>query len=228
MELKKYWNDRISSKGRYTSIGQVSLPEVINKYRKESLFRNINGALEKLDFSLSGKRVLDAGCGTGIYSEFYLQKGMKVFGIDFSEEAIAKIKEVNMPGHYQVSSLSKIPFDSSFFDLTHCFSVLYHIVDDSEWQKALKELCRVTRKNGLLLLRIEWIDYEKQISFYLKYRSKSKYLKILEFYVEVLDIFDIKDFPIFNPLAKHFPKIYAKIGPFKVHPSQKVLVLRKK
>lgn len=39
-------------------------------------------------FSTSGRRLLDLGCGPGIYAELFYDKGYSVTGIDFSERSI--------------------------------------------------------------------------------------------------------------------------------------------
>lgn len=226
--MKEYWNNRIRDNKCYTSVGDIGLSNVINKYIKESLFKIINNSLKGLNFSLRGKRILDVGCGTGIYSDFYSQKGAEVFGFDFSEEAIKKTQERGIPGYYSVASLSEIPFNSSSFDLTHCFSVLYHIVSDSEWQRALKELCRVTRRGGFLLLLTEWVSEAKQFSFYQKYRKRTDYLKILDPLFEQVKIISVKDVPKYPHIAKWIPWICIAFGLFKEDRPERVLIFKKK
>lgn len=43
--------------------------------------------------SLSGKRILDVGCGLGYYAQAFLEKGAKVIAIDTSTVAIQLVKE---------------------------------------------------------------------------------------------------------------------------------------
>lgn len=46
--------------------------------------------------SLSGKDVLDAGCGAGQITDYLTQKGLNVIGLDFSQELL-KIAKQNSP-----------------------------------------------------------------------------------------------------------------------------------
>lgn len=176
---QNHWEDRIDEKDRYSSVGISGLPDNVNRYRKEALFDVIEQVFRDEKLDPSDLSVLDAGCGTGIYSEFYARKGAQVSGIDISETAIQKIREYNIPGVYEKSTLNDIPFSDGEFDLAHAFSVLYHIVDDTEWRQSLQELERVTKPGGYLLLRIGWVDETDRKSDHLKHRSRERYKKRL-------------------------------------------------
>jgi 2-polyprenyl-3-methyl-5-hydroxy-6-metoxy-1,4-benzoquinol methylase len=172
---KEYWDEAISDDDRYTSVGVRALPESINRERKERLFDLIDQiGSEHLD-GFENIAVLDAGCGTGIYSELYSDLGASVTGVDISDNAISLLKDSEIQGDFQQSRLDDLPFEDNNFDLTHSFSVLYHIVDDTEWMESLEELVRVTRPGGIILLRIAWQDNTEQSADHVKRRSKNKY-----------------------------------------------------
>lgn len=176
---KRYWDERIRQRDRYTAIGRRSLPETINRHRKESLFGVIDAALEEVGLELPGVRVLDAGCGTGVYSEHYAAAGADVVGVDLSLEGLRTTREHGVRSALSVASLSALPFPDRRFDLTHVFSVLYHVVVDAQWRASLGEVSRVTRPGGILLMRIEWVESASRISEHVKHRSKDDYLRIL-------------------------------------------------
>lgn len=94
-------------------------------------------------------RILDVGAGTG-FNLIFLKKYGKVYGIDYSTEAIKLAKKRNL--NVKQASIETIPFKDSSFDLVTCFDVLYHkgVKNDS---KALREINRVLIKGGLLLIR---------------------------------------------------------------------------
>lgn len=135
--------------------------------------------LTEQDVSLRDASVLDAGCGTGIYSEYYAQHDADVFGVDISSEAVNIIQELGIPGEYQQSELDDLPFPDDHFDIVHVFSVLYHIVNDEIWKESLAELDRTTKPGGIWLMRIEWRDVESREEDHLKHRSKAQYLEFL-------------------------------------------------
>jgi len=52
-------------------------------------------------FAISGKKVLDAGCGSGFFSEYFCERGMKTVSVDYSSEAL-KMTQGRTQGRAQV------------------------------------------------------------------------------------------------------------------------------
>ncbi len=107
-----------------------------------------------LDCELPGWReasILDAGCGTGAILE-QLGNPQRNVGVDLSPEAIAFCRQRGLH-KITVSDVGALPFSDASFDAVICSSVLYH-----EWVtdvgKALRELRRVVRPGGLLLVNL--------------------------------------------------------------------------
>jgi SAM-dependent methyltransferase len=96
-------------------------------------------------------KVLDAGCGTGGMLGTLHRYG-HVVGADASQTALrlASTREVAPLIQADVGSL---PFFSESFDLVTSFDVIYHggVSSDDE---ALREMARVLRPHGLILLRV--------------------------------------------------------------------------
>jgi len=89
-------------------------------------------------------KILDAGCGQGILSE-YLQ-GYNLYGIDFNKNSLILAKKRNY-NQVKFSDINSIPYPDKFFDKTICIEVFQYI---SEPKKAYEELKRVT-KNELII-----------------------------------------------------------------------------
>jgi GrpB-like predicted nucleotidyltransferase (UPF0157 family)/protein-L-isoaspartate O-methyltransferase len=101
--------------------------------------------------NLAGMRVLDAGCGPGVYSEWLLDHGAEVTGVDCSEAMIELAKErTKGRGAFHIADLSGpmglLP--DSEFDMVVCPLVLDYIRD---WVPTLKEFNRVLQDRGRLL-----------------------------------------------------------------------------
>lgn len=97
--------------------------------------------------------VLDAGCGTGGLIRFLdRQFGSKLrtCGIDRSDLAL-QLGGKDFP--VAQADVCKLPFSSSLFDYVISLDVLYHskVEDDVD---GLRELCRVTKPGGCLLLNL--------------------------------------------------------------------------
>ncbi|MCC6483669.1 MAG: class I SAM-dependent methyltransferase [Armatimonadetes bacterium] len=105
---------------------------VLYDLRRQALMEAIGSV------DLSGRRVLDAGCGLGDFSRFYKERGALVSGCDISDLAAEKCQQAGL-GTFRAGRLKDIPtlFPGQTFDIVHCFDVLYHIVDDEEWRETL-------------------------------------------------------------------------------------------
>ena len=83
---------------------------------------------------LTGKSVLDVGCGGGILSESMAQRGAKVMGIDLGEKAlnVAKLHslESGVAVDYQLISAEMLAAQQpECFDVVTCLEMLEHVPD---------------------------------------------------------------------------------------------------
>jgi SAM-dependent methyltransferase len=94
----------------------------------------------------AGRRILDAGCGTG-YGAAELQSNAAGFiGIDVSWEAVEYAQRYCACAQ---ASVGAIPFPNGSFDLVLAFEVIEHLAD---WQALLREARRVLTNDGLLIV----------------------------------------------------------------------------
>ncbi len=100
-------------------------------------------------------RILDAGCGNAAHSIRFANKGYKVLGIDFSDEALKLSKNNVMKEkpdnniEFKKESILDLSFQDNSFEVVFCWGVLMHIND---YKKALSELIRVVKEGGYLIL----------------------------------------------------------------------------
>jgi ubiquinone/menaquinone biosynthesis C-methylase UbiE len=99
---------------------------------------------------LSGKRVLDVGCGKGRFARVFRQHEpeAELWGLDISEEMLRFVPEGI---HTRAGSMTDLPFENDFFDGAYATESLEHAV---EIEKAVAEICRVVKPGG----RIAVID----------------------------------------------------------------------
>lgn len=101
----------------------------------------------------AGMHVLDAGCGTGNFSLKLLQKGVKVTGIDVSQEMLAiarkKIEAAEMTAAFLEMDIYRLDFPDNTFDGILSMAAFEFIHAPEE---ALKELFRVLKPGGHLLV----------------------------------------------------------------------------
>ena len=99
----------------------------------------------------NGKRVLDAGCGTGYGSAELAQSAAEVTGLDIAADAI-EYASANYPIanlRFRESSCTAVPFPPESFDLVVAFEVIEHLTD---YRVFLDECARVLTRDGLLII----------------------------------------------------------------------------
>ncbi len=106
----------------------------------------------------TGRRVLDAGCGTGYGSAELSRNARAVTALDISEEAV-RYTRCNFPVEnlaVVAGSASSLPFGANAFDLIVAFEVIEHLPD---WSCLIAEAGRVLTPDGLLLVSTPNKDY---------------------------------------------------------------------
>jgi ubiquinone/menaquinone biosynthesis C-methylase UbiE len=111
--------------------------------------------IKSINFDMTGKSVLEVGCGAGygieqIYKSF---KPKEYFAFDINQKMVsistAKVKKEKLPVHVFLGDVKETKLPSNKFDVVFVFTVLHHV---EGWRVALKEINRVLRPNGILLI----------------------------------------------------------------------------
>lgn len=95
----------------------------------------------------AGKRVLDVGCGVGMYLAAFRRHTPYAFGVEVEREWACQA-QVCAAGVVQAVG-EALPFADGSFDLTFSHEVLEHVADD---RATLAEMVRVTRPGGRIVL----------------------------------------------------------------------------
>ncbi len=106
-----------------------------------------------LDFlkPAQGELILDAGCGTGVFTRDVLAAGASVVGLDISLNMLQRSldKARMMPFSCLQGDMMRLPFRESVFDKTLSITAVEFIADAAA---AVAELFRVTRPGGLIVV----------------------------------------------------------------------------
>ena len=134
-----------------------------------------NWGLKLVDIQ-DGWTMLDIGCGGGATLQRLLKrsKDVKVYGIDISEESVAKAKKVNAEVlDKQVfvtqGSAEKLPYEDEKFDLVTAVETVYfwpHLPDCLKEVRrlpdCLKEVRRVLKQGGKFAILVEVVDSDSK------------------------------------------------------------------
>ena len=93
--------------------------------------------------------ILDIGCGEGITLEKLIHRfpNKNIKGIDYSRENVEVCKGYGLPVDY--GSVYNLKIDDNSVDCVIFLEVIEHL---SDYKKALREICRVLKPNGFLIL----------------------------------------------------------------------------
>jgi ubiquinone/menaquinone biosynthesis C-methylase UbiE len=129
-----------------------------------------------VDFdSLRGKDVLEVGCGSGFAVQLFAEAGAKVSAVDLTEWAVettrARLRAFGLEADVNEGDGEHLRFEDATFDLVFSWGVIHH---SSDMDQALRELVRVCRPGGKLVLMV----YNRHSLFYGVYKGFQRFLPV--------------------------------------------------
>lgn len=106
------------------------------------------------------KLVLDAGCGTGRFTNFFINEGANVISVDSSKNMLKILKKKNHNAKTINADIFNLPFKNNSFDLIVCSEVLTHL---REYKRPLAEFKRMLNSDGIIIIDLRNIIYPMHI-----------------------------------------------------------------
>jgi 2-polyprenyl-3-methyl-5-hydroxy-6-metoxy-1,4-benzoquinol methylase len=132
---------------QWNRFASTQIDSKVGTTRSEVRFREETLWGEK---DLTGKLVLDAGCGSGRFSEIALKLGASLIAVDYSSAVEASKQNLSAPDKLIIQGdLAALPILNQTFDFIYCIGVLQHT---SEPAKIVKELLRCLKIDGEITL----------------------------------------------------------------------------
>jgi SAM-dependent methyltransferase len=110
-----------------------------------------------------GQRVLDVGCGTGVFLRLVAERGAQPFGLDASEALLEIARERVPEADLRVGEMEALPYADDSFDLVTGFNSFFFAAD---LVAALREAGRVAKPGAPVVIQVwgrpERCDLEAQ------------------------------------------------------------------
>ncbi len=96
--------------------------------------------------------VLDVGCGTGNIAGPLSKQSFRIYGLDSSGNMLGELKKKYPKVIIKRGNIDRLPFPSEKFDVTYSIAVFHHLINKELVAAAIKEMIRVTKKGGTLII----------------------------------------------------------------------------
>jgi ubiquinone/menaquinone biosynthesis C-methylase UbiE len=151
-DARQYWESRHrATAGQLRATGHIHLSEEENEADYRAKRSEIEGVLRRHCSDPMNQTLLDAGCGTGIFTEAFVDMGFTVTGVDFSSNALESARRRTMAS-FLVADLASMRMDDQF-DVIASVDVLFHVVEDRAWRRTLGTLGSHLKRGGTMLIQ---------------------------------------------------------------------------
>jgi SAM-dependent methyltransferase len=96
---------------------------------------------------LKDKRILDIGCGVGMYTSAFMRYTPHVFGVEIEQERACEAQQ--HAAGIIVSPAERLPFADDTYDMLFSHEVLEHVDND---RRCVDEMVRITRPGGYIVV----------------------------------------------------------------------------
>ncbi len=132
---------------------------------QESTARPVYEAVMKALQVGKGVRVLDVGCGAGMFCQMAAMRGAEVHGFDAAASLLAIAKARVPSAQFQAGEMEELPFAAESFDVVTGFNSFQYAASPLA---ALREAKRVLKKSGTLVVMVWGRQEDCQAAAYLK------------------------------------------------------------
>lgn len=117
-------------------------------------------------YLMVGSRVLEGGCGRGQNVYTLHNSGYAAYGVDYASQTVARIHTVAPELNVVTGDVRALDFPDGFFDGYWSLGVIEHFLDG--YELVLREMHRVTRKDGFVFLTVPDISSLRRLKVSLR------------------------------------------------------------
>lgn len=211
-----YWEKRLRQHFDLTGAGHAGLGPRYNAWLYKARLEALERGLISSGRTLKGARVLEAGCGTGFYTEYCLRQEVHTYvGVDITSISVETLRKRYPNLRFIQADITEeiVETVGGDYDVVLAADMLFHIVDDNAFERAIQNLCSALASDGLLIIADVFPACTTQVAPHVRLRSLSEYTRLLNEnhtrIVHIEPIFAILQPSSFIPCTSWFWKGYA-------------------
>jgi SAM-dependent methyltransferase len=200
--VRAYWNHHIHDLAITTHpVGSPGFFQDLDEYH----FDKLHHLLRLVPFTqLSGRTVLEVGCGTGVDLVRFALGGAKVTGVDLAESAIGLARQNfaqrGLPVRLLTADGERLPFADATFDFVFAHGVVQYTGDG---RRLVEEVHRVLKPGGEAVFqvynRVSWlnalsklmkVDLEHEDAPVLRKYSPDEFRHVVDVFTDVRIVFE--------------------------------------
>lgn len=148
---REYWEATLRKNFNVRGVGHSGLGIQYNTWMYKVRKYVFTHQLRSLP-GLASAEVLDIGSGTGFYIERWNQLGVKsVTGSDITDVSVEELKKRFPESEFYQIDIGDALALSEEYDVVSAFDVLFHIVEDNRFEKAIQNIYSLLRPGGFFI-----------------------------------------------------------------------------
>lgn len=149
---KTYWSKRFAADPEsWAAVGDRNFSNEQNYQSSLQIGEQLSGVLLEFAAPVSGKTLLDAGCGYGNFTDLARQLGFEAVGVDFCDLAVSQARQRFPQSTYEVADLPDLNLGRQF-DVIITVNVMVAIADATAWRNTLAGFERHLAPSGAVVV----------------------------------------------------------------------------
>lgn len=179
---KKFRERQLNGNYGLHGTGYLALGRKYNYWMYKVRRSIISAKLQRLISNIDSVEVLDIGSGSGFYVDIWKQLGVKdVMGCDITSVSVKSLRNVSPRADFMEFDLSSnvIPIAKQF-DIISAFDVLFNILEDDKYAKAISNIYSLLKPGGLFVFSENFVHRKSFQSKFQSIRTLSEINSLLQ------------------------------------------------
>jgi SAM-dependent methyltransferase len=179
---QQFWEERLRRDFTLRGVGYRNLGAPYNRSLYVQRRIVLARALRRYDILVRGADVIELGPGTGYYVELWERWGAgSVTGLDVADVVVDRLRG-RFPAHRfeQADVTEPWPVEPASADLVTAFDVLFHIVDEPGFERALGQVGQALRPGGAFVVSDLFLHGPPVTAFHQVIRTLARWEEALD------------------------------------------------